>query len=783
MVQVSYPGVYVEEVPSGVHTVTNVSTSIAAFIGRTAFGPLNKAIRCLSPSDFLRTFGGAHPDSDLAQSVRMFFDNGGTDCYVVRIAHNAKKAEITLKNLAKTNVLTATAKYAGVLGNSIRLEVDYNCSVNPHDAFNLTVIQENAGVVQSTEVFNNLNMDSNSPFFAPDYITQNSSIIELKNAAASPAGSGYSESRNVIKTSNATDLKDEIDTLISNGAQFEISLNGSQFVPVDLSGLNGVFSGSTAAAMQADVLDKIKSEIDTQAGSVIPGSQVQCEWVPIGANHSILKIKSDSGDNSSVRVKSSSENDFAGPMMLGTDQGGIEVSKYGELRPASTGTFLDLSGTDASKDINDIAALSLTDTGITINGYTVTLTASELGGGNPWYQDNSGNSDGLREKLKAIADKVNNDSAVTSRAEVWGYQLAFIPTDGTINAEVSIASTEADFASSFVSNIRQFTLGNTGSGDFQANGTLGQDDDGNAPDANDYEGGEISQFGMHALDPVDLFNLMVIPNDRGCPSIVEDFSGKASNYCQSRRAFLLVDPPATWTKVVNGTVRPEVKNDTSLIKSLRLSLVKDYSAVFYPKLKYISGGLIKTIGASGAIAGLMARTDGSRGVWKAPAGIGAGIKGINGVEVELTDAENGVLNKKGVNCIRVFPNGIVNWGGRTLDGDDDFGSEWKYIPVRRLALMIEESLFRGTQWVVFEPNDEPLWAQIRMNLGAYMNSLFRQGAFQGSNPKQAYYVKCDKETTTQNDINQGIVNIEVGFAPLKPAEFVVIKIQQMSGEL
>ena len=111
------------------------------------------------------------------------------------------------------------------------------------------------------------------------------------------------------------------------------------------------------------------------------------------------------------------------------------------------------------------------------------------------------------------------------------------------------------------------------------------------------------------------------------------------------------------------------------------------------------------------------------------------------------------------------------------------GSEWKYIPVRRLALMLEESLFRGTKWVVFEPNDEPLWAKIRLNVGAFMNSLFRQGAFQGSTPKDAYFVKCDAETTTQDDRNKGIVNIEVGFAPLKPAEFVVIKIQQIAGEL
>jgi phage tail sheath protein FI len=137
-----------------------------------------------------------------------------------------------------------------------------------------------------------------------------------------------------------------------------------------------------------------------------------------------------------------------------------------------------------------------------------------------------------------------------------------------------------------------------------------------------------------------------------------------------------------------------------------------------------------------------------------------------------------------VNCLRSMPAaGRVIWGSRTLQGNDRLASEWKYVPVRRTALFIEESLFRGTQWVVFEPNDEPLWAQIRLNLGAFMHNLFRQGAFQGTTPKEAYFVKCDKETTTQTDINSGIVNILVGFAPLKPAEFVVIKIQQIAGQI
>jgi phage tail sheath protein FI len=195
-------------------------------------------------------------------------------------------------------------------------------------------------------------------------------------------------------------------------------------------------------------------------------------------------------------------------------------------------------------------------------------------------------------------------------------------------------------------------------------------------------------------------------------------------------------------------------------------------------------GAIRDFPPCGFIAGVMARTDAARGVWKAPAGTETALNGAVGFVETLSDAQNGALNPKAVNCLRTKPvYGNIVWGARTLDGDNDRGSEWKYVPVRRMALFLEESLFRGTQWVVFEPNDEPLWSQIRLNIGAFMQQLFRQGAFQGATPREAYFVKCDRTTTTQADINMGIVNIHVGFAPLKPAEFVVLRIQQIAGDI
>jgi hypothetical protein len=198
----------------------------------------------------------------------------------------------------------------------------------------------------------------------------------------------------------------------------------------------------------------------------------------------------------------------------------------------------------------------------------------------------------------------------------------------------------------------------------------------------------------------------------------------------------------------------------------------------------LNDGQLQNFVPSGAMAGMYARIDAQRGVWKAPAGQETALTGVQGLAVLLTDMENGQLNPLGLNCLRSFPIiGRVIWGARTLQGADQLESQWKYVPVRRTALFIEQSLYQGTQWAVLEPNDDSLWAQIRLSVGSFMQSLFRQGAFQGNTPQAAYFVKCDSESTTQNDIDQGIVNIVVGFAPLKPAEFVIIQIQQMAGQL
>lgn len=311
-----------------------------------------------------------------------------------------------------------------------------------------------------------------------------------------------------------------------------------------------------------------------------------------------------------------------------------------------------------------------------------------------------------------------------------------------------------------------------------ADGTspLASGDDGDVLEPDD--GGEFetaltpgSGTGIDLLEHVDLFNMLCIPGETNT-----DVLPAVQKYCHDHRAMLLVDCEATATLTT-------LQNGPS-----GLTGVDGVNAAFYfPWLNApdpLLGNRLRAFPPCGFMAGIYARTDSTRGVWKAPAGAEASVTGASSVTVPLTDKENGVLNPQAINCLRSFPVfGIVSWGARTLNGNDQQASEWKYVPVRRTALFLEESLYRGTKWVVFEPNDEPLWSQIRLNLGAFMQGLFRQGAFQGKTPQEAYFVKCDKETTTQNDINNGIVNILVGFAPLKPAEFIVIKIQQIAGQI
>ena len=273
--------------------------------------------------------------------------------------------------------------------------------------------------------------------------------------------------------------------------------------------------------------------------------------------------------------------------------------------------------------------------------------------------------------------------------------------------------------------------------------------------------------GVHLLDHVDLFNLLCVPGESN-PSVL----AALQKFCSKRRAFLIADcaPDASFVSLQNGPGSELTGGDAS------------NTAFYFPWVLApdpLQANATRAFPPSGFAAGIYARTDSQQGVWKAPAGTFAGLTGAAGVKIALTDAEIDTLNAKAIDCVRNFPGvGTVLWGGRTLES----GGDGQFVPVRRLALFIEQSLFRGLKWIAFEPDAEPLWARIRLSVGSFLDGLFRQGALQGQTPEQAFFVRCDNTTMTQDDIDRGVVNIVVGFAPIRPAEFVVLTLRQLAGQ-
>ena len=799
----TYPGVYVQEVPSGVRTIAGVSTSVGMFIGASKKGPMFSPVRCVNYSAFRDKFGEDSSAGSLAQYVKLFFLNGGTDCYVTRIAQGASASTVTLQNEAGVVSLVLTAKDLGVAGESIRALVTYNGS-QPEVTFNLELFRwevSSSGTrsKRAGETWRNLSMDPNSPSYAPTFISQNSKLVNATDLNAAPvANSTWGSSlsgRAVPDAGGATPFQTAWQARLGSTVttnRFKISLSGSPFIDVDL---RAIVVDNTPANLTGAIVTAIQTAF-TNAG--IPGITVGVTLVASTAGRR-LRITRTTGTNGEVFIRPGNSfnghGDLAASLMLGTEQGGLEIGAFAGRRPAPTGITFSAFTPPNVTALGDVTQANLTQIRLeAIDDATGTSvpTVINLQAGTPnvvtvvggrvavdsFTGSANGNADGIREKLAIIAQRINEFTPPVGRswyweAETYGYRIVILPTDSLadnfVSSAFALTTNPALAATAFTNNIHYYSVGADGQSIGRQTSAGAAASDGTPPLAADYDAA------YEIIDKeVDIFNLMILAPVASEAVTVQSLYGEASVFCQSRRAFLLMDPPAAWA---------DAQTASTGIAALRVGLVKDYSALFFPRLTISDAGLAKNIGPVGAIAGLFARIDGTRGVWKAPAGTEADLRGIIGLEQRFSDGENGMLNPKAVNTLRIFPNGIVSWGARTMDGDDSFGSEYKYIPIRRLALYMEESLYRGLKWAVFEPNDEPLWSQIRLNVGAFMHNLFRQGAFQGRTPKDAYFVKCDAETTTQNDRNLGMVNIWVGFAPLKPAEFVILYVQQMAGQI
>lgn len=806
-VATTYPGVYVQEVPSGVRTIAGVSTSVTMFIGAAGMGPINRPMRLFSYSDYTRQFGSDSTVSDVPRQMKLFFQNGGTDCYMMRIAENAAPATMQLLGVDGNAKMELRARQEGASGDQIRARVTYDAA-NGEAEFNMEIWRAEPLAAGGTtradeEVFRNLSMDPASPTFAPDILTQQSKLVTATDLSAAPGVAGFSQAARPIPytAANHVTLQDRLDALCVDHGALRIGVGGN--APVSIAGLAGVpalvAAGAPAntAAVIADYEAQLTAAIN--AGLAATGETVavtlEAGPTPLGTEGDasvLLRITAGSNDTDVRVVPAPDPADMAVYLMMGAGQGGLEVSAYEANRPAPNGIALDPIGGNmvtlmgAQQDsITELVLPERQPDGSFADSPPIAVDLVMSAAGDPIYHGDGNdypteNAAGYRTALERIRDAINgyreaHAATFPWEASVSGVRLLIQPSGeaadlftGALNSnDAGGPGSGTDLAGFTISNVKNAILGAAGVAGFQTPGAAGND--GDPPTLAEYE----AAFPIIDRE-VDIFNLMVLPPTHGSALDMANVYRPASVFCQRRRAFLLMDAPITWT---------DAQTASTSVAGLKIGVVKDHAALFYPRIRIAEGGRNHFVGAAGAMAGLMARIDGSRGVWKAPAGTEADLRGINGIEYPFSDMENGIMNPRAVNVIRSFPTGIVSWGARTLDGDDATGSEYKYIPIRRLALYMEESLYRGLKWVVFEPNDEPLWAQIRMNVGAFMHGLFRQGAFQGQTKSDAYFVKCDAETTTQTDRNLGRVNIWVGFAPLKPAEFVVLYLQQIAGAI
>ncbi|MGC2400595.1 MAG: phage tail sheath C-terminal domain-containing protein [Acidobacteriaceae bacterium] len=664
----TYPGVYIEELPSGVHTITGVATSIAAFVGWADQGPVDEALLVQSWLDFQNQFGGLDLRSLLGYSVNQFFGNGGQQAYIVRLvqssalpssggATTATPGGVTVSPSSGTGSYIFAANSVGAWSNSYGIMIGAGSSAT---TFTVMVVYAPAG--------------------APLAVVESFTNVTIASFVATVGASKF-----VVPTLSATEP-----TAIP-GTGFFILTGGTDG--------NGI---TVPAATAASV--EVQQPPSSGLGFTFTASNP-------GAWGNLVAIS-------------------ATPQTSAMDP---------------TGTRFNLN----------IIAVGPRGAPTVVESYNnLCVTASD-----PYY-------------VKTVLNSDSNYVTVTADGVCTQALSVLAPAALSTTAPTPVTGTF--LTGGYDGIVLDPTLDNTSGGLFKV--------------ALNASGGP-GTGGVHLLDSVPIFNLLCVPGESDESSV-----SSLQMMCSNNRAFYIVDSPiaantSAVTTQLTELTGTKAGSNPGPIGSDGTSISGAYSAnaaYYFPWVLApdpLAGGRSRYFPPCGFVAGIYAATDASRGVWKAPAGIDAALSGVSGLQYVLTDAQNGSLNPYAVNCLRQFRvYGNVVWGARTMQGADAAASQWKYVPIRRFALFLESSLYDGTQWAVFEPNDATLWGQLRLNVGSFMQGLFLQGAFQGTTPQQAYFVKCDAENNPQSSIDQGIVNVLVGFAPLYPAEFVVIQIQQMAGQ-
>ncbi len=765
MATYQHPGVYIEEIPSSSKPIEGVATSVTAFVGSAPRGPVGEANLISRIDDYTDEYGNVLSEDDaMGLAVQAFYLNGGRSAYICRLAGEGSTSadsetygEGNGAGLTTDPVLSITAKSVGEWGNNLYFRI---IKPNPDSlTFDLEIGCHQEGKFQEYEVFSGLSMRDDDNY-AVTQVNANSSIVTL--SAGDAAEIDGSSSLYQAATLTGAEITDTADTYFSEtgGMTLTLNINGAGAEQISISPVLTGVHNTDGSAVATAIRNAVKALSTDDAHQ-----NFACSYL----SHRFVLTSAKNGSLASVQLY---DGDLAKILKIDSDQKAVLTGNSVSGKIFSTEIAEDL---ELIIDIDEIGP------------QTLRIVKDDIGLAGT---DNSAHGEALALYIQNAVRAIDNN--IPSYKD---FTCSFASDIFTMRS----GSAESRTSSITVSESSLWTIIGMDSGSTIVEGRqleqgsakvipveiLGLNDEGvilsggseNSPTAADY-----SDFYSTVLRKVKDSSIIVLPGEYWA----DDGSGNAVisqtlSHCESMKdRIVIVDPP------------PGVEFEQSAAVDHMALPTSTYSTLYYPWVDVANplyneetnpnADSTVSVAPSAFAAGMWAKIDSRRGVWKAPAGVETQLLGAAGLEFIVEEAEQDQLNPLGVNCIRKLPGyGRVFWGTRTLSTKAN--PEWRYVPVRRTAIYIEQSIYNGIQWAVFEPNNAPLWSSLKANVGSFMNGMFRAGAFQGNTADDAYFVRCGLgDTMTQADIDKGQVIVQVGFAPLKPAEFVIVRIQQKIGQ-